>query len=139
MEGLSLGGALDYRQNERDDGNGYSASYAYAVALYMRYQMTEKLKFFWRGEFAHGSNGTWYDLSPRDVYNPITGALIERVRHRDNEIVSNTFTLDYDLWGPSVITRAELRWDHETQGNGVFNDGSDKNALSVALNVIYKF
>jgi hypothetical protein len=48
-----------------------------------------------------------------------------------------TATLDYNLWA-NVLTRLEFRWDHSYTG-GIFNDGTDENALSLALNVIYKF
>ncbi|HRZ91492.1 MAG TPA: hypothetical protein P5022_01160, partial [Candidatus Paceibacterota bacterium] len=53
------------------------------------------------------------------------------------EVFAETLTLDYKLWDP-VITRLELRWDHDLEGGNSFGD-LDTNALSLALNVIYKF
>jgi hypothetical protein len=37
------------------------------------------------------------------------------------------------------VSRVEFRWDHDLTGTGVFNDGTDENSVSLALNVIYQF
>jgi hypothetical protein len=123
LEHLALGACYDYRSNE--GGNGYNSAHAWALAGYASYQATEKLKLNGRVDWANGSNGTWYPAP--------FGA-----KHRDNHLLGTTITADYCLWA-NVITRGEIRWDHELQGNGIFNDGTDKNALSLAVNLIYKF
>ena len=56
-----------------------------------------------------------------------------------------TITADYSLWA-NVITRVEARWDSVLTGGatpsskpfGLAANG-DKNSISLALNVIYKF
>jgi hypothetical protein len=53
-------------------------------------------------------------------------------------LLGETFTANYALWA-NTITRAELRWDHSLTGQRLFGDGNQENALSLALNVIYKF
>ncbi|MBM3882294.1 MAG: hypothetical protein FJ387_21665 [Verrucomicrobia bacterium] len=125
VEGLTVGAAYDYRGRSQGD-NGLGAivpsNYANAVAGYLSYQATEKLRLNSRLEYATGSTGTWY-ASPAGS---------------NNELLGVTVTADYSLWA-NVVTRGEFRWDRELHGNGIFNDGSDKNALSLALNVIYKF
>ncbi len=123
LEGLALGACGDYRSNS--GGNGISSTHASSLAGYLTYQVTEKLKLNNRVEWATGSNNTWY-------FVPLTA------KHQSNDLLGYTFTADYSLWG-NVITRGEFRWDHELNGNGIFNDGSDKNTVSLVLNVIYKF
>lgn len=113
---LALGGAYDYRANGLFDG-----SYENAVSGYLTYQVTEKLRLNGRGEYATGSKG---------AFGTATG--------QRAELLGVTGTLDYSLWA-NAITRAEFRWDHTLSGPGVFLDGTKENALSVALNVIYKF
>lgn len=133
MEGLSVGASYDYVGTTQNGVNYDTARYANAVAAYLKYQMNEKLSFANRVEYASGSNGAWY------VSNEGTDP--------NNELFGETFTVDYRPWGPNVITRAEFRWDHYLAGAHVpgggypFGGGTegDKNALSLALNVIYRF
>jgi len=120
IENVLVGACYDYRGNSK--GEGFVASHASAIAGYAIFKANEKLRFSVRGEYATGSNNTWYYFD--------TG--------ESNELLGVTGTVDYNLWA-NVLTRLEFRWDHDLTGNGMFNDGSDKNALSLALNVIYKF
>ena len=84
--------------------------------------------------------------------------LLERVEHytdstdrtgtvttgQPSRILAVTSTVQYDLWA-NVISRLEVRWDHQADGNGrAFGANSAgaadrRNALLVAANVIYKF
>lgn len=126
VTGLSVGASFDYRANGSVARQG--SSYANATALYLSYQATEKLKFNNRAEYASGTMGTFF--TP------------DAVRHND-EVIADTFTVDYSLWA-NVVTRAEFRVDHFMDGGpgaygGVGASQLDKNALSLALNVIYKF
>jgi len=122
LKNLAVGAAWDYRANSA--GEGFSSSYASAVSGYLTYQMTEKLKLNGRVEYAVGSNNTWVYFA----------------NGSHNEVLGVTASVDYNLWA-HALTRLEFRWDHDLTGNGMFNDVNnlDQNALSLALNVIYKF
>ncbi|MCX8108963.1 MAG: porin [Verrucomicrobiae bacterium] len=122
IESVTLGACYDYRGNSK--GEGFSSSHASAVAGYPIFKANDKLRLSVRGEYAWGSNNTWYYFSNGDK----------------NELLGVTGTIDYNLWA-NVLTRLECRWDHDLSGNGMFNDPGDpdKNAVSLALNVIYKF
>jgi hypothetical protein len=123
LEGLSLGACYDYRGSSSDKTAGIHSTWLDTVAGYISYQASEKVKLCNRLEYATGSDGAWY-------FNP---------NHAEkNELLGETFTVQYDLWA-NVMSRVEFRWDHDLRGDGIFNDGTDRNALSVALNVIYKF
>jgi len=114
IKALSLGLAYDYVANLTANG-----TYANAYAVYASYQVTEKLKANLRGEYANNSGGLLYGAN-------------------DEKITGLTATIDYALWA-NVVTRAEFRWDHIAGGSvaGPFN--GQKNDLSAAVNVIYKF
>lgn len=127
-EKLSVGAAYDYRANGQPALVG--TSYANAVACYLSYQATEKLKLNNRFEYASGTAGTWGSLNPNSS---------------NEEFIANTFTLDYSLWA-NVLTRAEFRWDHDLTGNpGAFGgfggstDELDSNSFTLAFNVVYMF
>jgi len=58
-------------------------------------------------------------------------------------LISETLTVGYSLW-KNVVTRGEFRWDHSLSGDRpyggtVAGSPSEKNAVSVALNIIYQF
>jgi hypothetical protein len=121
IEGLAVGAAYDYRASQVADATAVQSSlYANAVGLYVSYQH-EKWKFNNRLEYTSGSSGTYYVAPAGD----------------NNEFIGETFTVDYSLWA-NVISRLEFRWDKCTTGDAPFGD-TDENALSLALNVIYKF
>jgi hypothetical protein len=133
VTGLSVGASFDYRANGSVGRQG--SSYANATALYLSYQATEKLKFNNRAEYASATKGTFF---ADDSF--VVPANFQR--HND-EVIADTFTVDYSLWA-NVVTRAEFRVDHFMDGGagafgGVGASQLDKNALSLALNVIYKF
>jgi len=123
LEGLSLGAAIDYR----DDGNiGMLSSHAATFALYASYQATEKLKLNGRAEYAKGSVGTWYGAGLAPTAD-------------DNQLGALTFTADYSLWA-NVVTRGELRWDHNMGGDDIYNGtDADSDALTLTANFVYKF
>jgi hypothetical protein len=116
IAGLSIGAAVDYAHY-----GGFGDVYGKSVALYLSFQATEKLKLNTRAEWAEGDSG---------VFNTtFTGA-------SHDELGAITFTADYALW-QNVVTRGEVRWDHDLTGSGLI--GGQKNSLTLALNVIYKF
>jgi hypothetical protein len=136
LTGLSVGAAYDYRANgSYNPASPAASSYANATALYLSYQATEKLKLNNRVEYATGTKGTFFSN------DPTSSNYINDARHND-EVVADTFTVDYSLWA-NVVTRAEFRVDHYLDGQpgayGLTGNGLDNNALSLALNVIYKF
>lgn len=109
---LTVGGSYDTILNA-----GGGRGYANAFAAYISYQVTEKLKLNGRAEYANSSFG-YFTGSARD------------------KVIGGTITADYALWA-NVVTRLEFRWDHAANGNPIFGD--QKNDLSVAANLIYKF
>lgn len=136
IEALAVGASYDYRGTKKQ-GNGdiftggAPSTYANAMAAYVTFQATEKMRLANRFEYVNGSNGTWYNS------NELTD--------RNNAMIGETVTLDYALWA-NVVTRLEFRWDRNVAGAGSLppvgvapNASGDKNALSLALNVIYKF
>ncbi|HLP75781.1 MAG TPA: outer membrane beta-barrel protein [Candidatus Paceibacterota bacterium] len=122
VSGLSLGVAYDYTH-----GMIFEKSYAEAIAGYLTWQATEKLKVNGRVDYGWGSDGTF-------GYTSVDAK---------NELISLTGTFDYSLW-KNVITRAELRWDHALTndkpfGGTVSGSPDAENAVSLAMNVIYQF
>ncbi len=113
---VTLGVAYDYQANGLFDN-----SYANAIGGYVSIQLTEKLKFNARGEYATGSPG---------AFGTATG--------EKAELLGVTGTLDYALWA-QAITRLECRWDHDLSNNNIFGPSDKNNAVSLALNVIYNF
>jgi len=131
LEGLSVGGAFDYRFNGANAVTPGS-NWAYAIAGYVSFQATEKIKLNGRLDYTAGSDGTWYSVG-----SGTPGASDQ------NSMGAVTFTADYSLWA-NVITRAEVRWDHNLDGDKIYGGGGtsgdpDADAVTVAANVIYKF
>jgi hypothetical protein len=122
VTGLALGAAYDYTY-----GQTMKSDYANATALYLTYNM-DKWTFANRVDYASGSAGVFDGLASNG--------------HAD-QLISETFTAGYSLW-KNVITRGEFRWDHSLSadrpfGGTVAGSPSNKNAVSVALNIIYQF
>lgn len=130
LEGLAIGAAFDYLENGAGNIITVGSNWAWAAALYLSYQATEKLKLNARGDWTQGSDGTFYD----------GGTLF--ASDEQNELLGITATADYALWS-SLITRLEGRWDHAIGGDRAFFNAAgapdDHNVFTVALNVIYKF
>jgi len=133
VTGLSLGIAYDYT----GDIGGYlgasSGGYANATALYIMYQATEKLKINTRLDYTSATQG-WYYPAFSSATTAHTG---------NDQLGSLTVTADYSLW-KNVVSRAEMRWDRSFDGTGPYGGTvagvpHDKNAVSLALNIIYLF
>lgn len=124
IESVKVGASWDARY--QDDVNGVSQGYAYSIAGYVTWQATEKLKLSGRGEYAKGSNNTWY-----------SAGAIEGDPH--NELMGLTATADYSLW-ENVITRLEFRYDRDLTNTilGPFGDDDNNNCV-LAMNIIYRF
>jgi len=127
LEGLQVGAAWDYRQDAAPGSSAVAGvtlpgvNDAYAVALYASYGM-DKWKLNVRADYTQATRGTYYAI-------PTDGGR--------NELGSLTGTLDYSLW-ENVLTRLELRYDRALSGDKPFGD-ADEQAVTVALNAIYKF
>jgi hypothetical protein len=133
LKGFSVGAAYDYVGTTQNGAVG--PFYANASALYLMCQATEKLKFNNRVEYASATSGIWTGVLGAGRTKPPGG----------EKFLGETFTVDYQLW-QNVLSRVEFRWDHDlTARRGVaapFGGGAadgDKNAFSLALNLIYRF
>jgi hypothetical protein len=121
VEGLSLGLAWDYR----DDGPNFAANVdnrAMALAGYASFAFTEKLRANARVDYLNADAGTLYAVG--------TGG--------HEKLLATTLTLDYSLW-ENVVTRAEFRWDHSLSGDRPYGNGNEKNAATLAANIVYQF
>ncbi|MBX3731633.1 MAG: outer membrane beta-barrel protein [Verrucomicrobiae bacterium] len=146
---LTVGGAFDYLT----DGNG-DGTYAFAVAGYVSWQISEKLKLNGRVEWAKSDYNAW-------AIGPYTGTPVlgpsygvdggEFLYTGATELFGTTVTLDYALWA-NVITRIEVIWDHDLNGSDLFSsqytsDGEStptivngrNNSVTLAANIIYRF
>jgi len=129
LTNLKVGVSYDYT-----DGFPAKDNYADVWTLYLMCQATEKLKLNARLDYTEGSDGTYYNRAGGP---------------RQNRLGAATLTADYALWA-NVISRAEFRWDHSMSGDKPYggtgatpippaNTGVNRNAVSLALNLIYKF
>jgi len=137
ITGLSFGAAYDYRASSAI--TTANSTYANATAVYLKYQMNDKLSFANRAEYASGTASPFASWGGGNAMSQVKA---NGDADGGQELFGETFTIDYRPWGPNVITRAEFRWDHDLRGGvGAFGGGTegDKNALSLALNVIYRF
>jgi hypothetical protein len=138
-EALTFGLAFDYLFDNAFNGltpagttaAGTGSNWAYALAGYASYQATEKLRLNARIDYTTGSDGTFYNANASS-----TGF----VSDDQNEIIAPTLTVDYALWD-NVLTRLEARWDHCMSGDKIYGSAADpdRNALTFALNLVYKF
>jgi hypothetical protein len=120
---LSVGAAYDYIS--------WQGFYANASAFYFSLQAADKLKLNNRIEYATGVSGTWTGGLGAAGMKPPGG----------EAYLGETFTVDYSLWA-HVISRVEFRWDHDLaarRGAPAPFGADDKNSLSLALNLIYRF
>jgi len=123
IEALSIGAAFDYRDGAPAPVFGNNA-HAWTGALYASFAATEKLKLNARAEYAEGSNGTWYLSADPNEQNAL-GAI--------------TLTVDYSLWA-NVVTRGEVRYDRNLAGDAIYHGkDADKDAVTIAANIVYKF
>jgi len=133
ITGVTLGASYDYagvEENTSFAGAAARDGVAWTTAGYVGIQASEKLKLNFRGEYAKGSNGTWYTQAA--------------TAKNEDRLLALTATVDYSLWA-NVISRVEFRYDRcldnlkaAGQNNGPFAATSNNNFI-LALNVIYKF
>jgi len=119
LETLSVGLAWDHVNLAKT--TGVNTTDSDAVAVYLGFKASEKLKLNLRADYLDDGGATYFA--------------------RGTEVLSTTFTADYALW-ENVISRVEYRWDHDMSGRvagaGSFAGGR-VNSNQILLNVIYKF
>lgn len=124
VDGLALGLAFDLADTA-------AAGDAYSIAGYLSYQLTEKMTFNGRVDYAKADSGVFFATDDGG----------------DSELLSLTGTVDYSLW-ENVISRLEVRWDHALEGGDAFGGANgagfgalpdDENAVTIALNAVYQF
>ena len=130
LKGMSLGLSYDYMDGAplAFAATQNKSAYANAVTAYLMYQATEKLKVNARAEYTSATQGFWYG---------------ETDKSHGSELLGITGTIDYSLWA-NVISRLEVRWDHSLTSDRPFGGtadepGGQKNVVTVAANIIYKF
>jgi len=104
-----------------------------AIAGYASYKFNDKASLNGRVEYADGGA-----LSAAEaIQNGLPLGTLDKV-------VAITGTFEYDLWA-NVMSRLEVRWDHNAGGTGPAFGGeaagvpNKNNEVLVAANVIYKF
>ncbi len=131
--GVKAGISYDYLGSSANAGAGLTPIHADSVAVYASFKATEKLTLLARAEHFEQTTG---------VFAPLASGGTAPTR-----VLAFTGTVQYDLWA-NVISRLEIRWDHQADGTGhaygsVDNAGPQagdrRNAVLVAANVIYKF
>jgi hypothetical protein len=117
---VTVGAAWDYIA----DGYG-EGSWGNVIAGYISWQITEKLKATSRIEYAESNTQIW--ITPVDDPSYQGG---------EEQIFAVTATLDYALWA-NVVSRIEMIWDHDLNGNEAFNQSN--NAILLVAEIAYKF
>ena len=148
LEGLSVGAAYDYRGFSHN--KVMPSGYANAASFYTTYKHD---KWSFNNRFEYATSGNSYDAFgvgyggnnyPDIRAESLAAAAEVGTPNRHPQLIGETFTVDYSLWA-NVISRVEFRWDHDLRGGpgGPFATdryaNGQKNAISLALNVIYKF
>lgn len=155
IQGLTLGASWDSVNHM--DVAGVDTGYAMAVAAYASFKLTDKASIHVRGEYARGAAlGALADVYNGTGSTDFTGAGVGG--NPLHKVIAVTGTLQYDLW-QNVISRLEVRWDHQADGSSsafggksfassgfidagpAFDtiEGTKKNEVTVAANLIYKF
>jgi hypothetical protein len=141
LTGLSLGAAWDNISDA--DVAGYDVGNFDSIAGYLSYKFNDKASLNGRIEYANGSG-----LQGLEVVNNATISSLAYYHHYGSipldKVIAVTGTFEYDLWA-NVISRLEVRWDHNAGGGGPAFGGevagvpTKNNEVLVAANVIYKF
>jgi len=143
IAGLRLGAAFDYLDVANTRGETWS------LAGYASFQATEKLSLHARAEYLHdrGDQKFFGFTTFADPTDPTSGV---NIKTNPDKVMALTATAQYDLW-KNVISRLEIRWDHSLSGEGtwgtaatdpdtgIVGQGSLRNEVMIAANLIYKF
>jgi hypothetical protein len=114
-------------------GGFRDAGYFESIAGYVSFKVTDKATLNGRVEYANGSALSVLEQDANVTpYNTL------------NKVFALTGTFQYDLWA-NVISRLEVRWDHNAGSGGPAFGGevvgvpTKNNEVMIAANVIYKF
>jgi hypothetical protein len=124
VKGVKVGASYDYAGVSAQPLTSDESGYANAAAGYASIQLTEKLSFHARGEYAWCDDGLGTFLA--------------------DKVLAASATLQYDLWA-NVVSRLEFRWDHAADGSSPYggtssgDSGDKKNSYILLANVAYKF
>jgi hypothetical protein len=131
INNLSVGASFDSISDA--DVAGIDAGYFYSVAGYATYKINDKCNIDGRVEWADGKSlGIAQGLDNGSAPTPL------------DKVVALTGTFEYDLWA-NVMSRLEVRWDHDAGGGGPAFGGETTgaptklNEVLIAANLIYKF
>lgn len=136
VKDLKLGAAFDYAWLHVY-GPGYNLRpWAWNIAGYASWKLTEKLSVHGRGEYYRRSVKLDDYLDMATINRFDVGLL-------PTKAVETTLTVQYDLW-KNVISRVEFRWDHAANGEDWFGGTTAgvptrKNQYILAGNIIYQF
>ncbi len=159
---LRLGAAFDYLYTTQfGAGSSDNDGNAAVLALYASLQATEKLSIHLRGEYAETDTSLFgtqaVDTDQIEGDGDAGSGSFEGIVGGNSKILALTTTLQYDLWN-NVISRLEIRWDHQAGDGGmrgwgnaepvaggalgaepVPDTGDQRNNVLIAANIIYKF
>ena len=131
VTGLSLGAAWDNISDA--DVAGFDVGNFDSIAGYLSYKINDKSSLNGRIEYANGSGLQGLEFLA-------DGAPFGTL----DKVIALTGTFEYDLWA-NVMSRLEVRWDHNAGGTGPAFGGevagvpTKNNEVLIAANVIYKF
>lgn len=129
VENLKAGVAFDYLDLNGGTA-GLDTSSTWALAGYLSFGMTEKLTLHGRLDYiALGGDGL--TVGGDDLFQNANFAA-------GDDFLSTTVTADYQLW-ENVVSRLELRWDHDWDNDDHFRSGTSDDEYTLLANVIYKF
>jgi len=135
VTGLTFGASYDGFSDV--DVAGFDAGNFEAYAGYIGYKITDKASINGRAEYATGRGLQGLEFLADGGPGVATFGPLK-------EVIALTGTFEYDLWA-NVISRLEVRWDHNAAGGGpafggeVLGTPNKNNEVLVAWNVIYKF
>ena len=130
VQGLRFGASFDYLDvHGPSSGPDYRGGETWALGGFASFQATEKLSFHGRVEYLRDRGDQKFFFGYPD------------------KVLDMTLTAQYDLW-KNVLSRIELRWDHDLTDTGAYGPPSTEsdgefgrmdNAWMLAANIIYKF
>jgi len=129
---LKVGGAFDFVSLANETAANKQDDSGWVLGGYANVQATDKLSFNLRGEV--------YDLKGGgSTVNGVAGTALTGYGNSVNGVGEElTATVQYNLWA-NVISRAEVRWDHEDSKPYNFAVNNTADSFILALNVIYTF
>jgi len=127
VKDLTLGIAYDDIANM--DVAGVDVGHAMSVAAYASLRLSDKASLHVRGEYARGAAlGALADVFNGTAGTDFTGTGVGGSPLR--KVIAVTGTFQYDLW-QNVISRLEVRWDHQADGAASAFGGTSASGVAV--------